>query len=392
MRNIKIFDTTLRDGEQSPGCSMTMEDKIKIAKKLNDAKVDIIEAGFAASNDRDFRAIQEISKVCDYSTVASLARCNKDDIDKAYESIKDAKNKRIHVFIATSDIHMKDKLHMTKDEVIKKVREMVKYAKTKCDDIEFSLEDGSRTNWTFACRVINTAIEAGATTINIPDTVGYMLPLEFVEFLMYIRNYSNLRDVDFSVHCHNDLGMATANAITAVKCGANQVECTINGIGERAGNTALEEVVATLDTRRDLLQATTNVDTTKIYDLSQSVIKATGSFVQNNKAIVGKNAFLHEAGIHQAGVLNNKMTYEIMNPEKYGIYHDNIVLGIHSGKNAIMSKIKKLGKDPSKYDIEGVTKEFKEFCENNKEVSDQDFINIINHNKNKVFNKKKKEA
>lgn len=387
MEDVIIFDTTLRDGEQSPGCSMSIEDKVKIAKMLNDAKVDVIEAGFAASNERDFKAIKEISKVCDYSTVTSLARCNKEDIDKAYESIKDAKKKRIHVFIATSDIHMKDKLNMTRDEVIAKIRKMVSYAKTKCDDIEFSLEDATRTNFTFACRAINTAIDAGATTINIPDTVGIMMPFEFAEFIMELKKYSRLREANISVHCHNDLGMATANSITAVKCGANQVECTVNGIGERAGNTALEEVVATLDTRRITLQKQSHVDTSMIYDLSQAVVDATESQIQNNKAIVGKNAFLHEAGIHQAGVIKNANTYEIMDPERFGIYHDNIVLGIHSGKSAIMKKMKDLGFNPKKYSINEIVADIKSYFEYNKKISNDKFIEIINNNKIKTYQK-----
>ena len=387
MEDVIIFDTTLRDGEQSPGCSMSIEDKVKIAKMLNEAKVDVIEAGFAASNERDFKAIKEISKVCDYSIVTSLARCNKDDIDKAYEAIKDAKKKRIHVFIATSDIHMKDKLNMTRDEVIAKIREMVSYAKTKCDDVEFSLEDATRTNFTFACRAINTAIDAGATTINIPDTVGIMMPLEFAEFIMELRNYSRLNEANISVHCHNDLGMATANSITAVKCGANQVECTVNGIGERAGNTALEEVVATLDTRKISLQKQSHVDTSMIYDLSQAVVDATGSQIQNNKAIVGKNAFLHEAGIHQAGVIKNTSTYEIMNPERFGIYHDNIVLGIHSGKSAIIKKMQDLGFNPEKYSINEIVSDIKSYFEYNKKISNDKFIEIVNNNKLKVYQK-----
>ena len=358
-----------------------------LEKMLNEAKVDVIEAGFAASNERDFKAIKEISKVCDYSIVTSLARCNKDDIDKAYEAIKDAKKKRIHVFIATSDIHMKDKLNMTRDEVIAKIREMVSYAKTKCDDVEFSLEDATRTNFTFACRAINTAIDAGATTINIPDTVGIMMPLEFAEFIMELRNYSRLNEANISVHCHNDLGMATANSITAVKCGANQVECTVNGIGERAGNTALEEVVATLDTRRISLQKQSHVDNSMIYDLSQAVVDATGSQIQNNKAIVGKNAFLHEAGIHQAGVIKNTSTYEIMNPERFGIYHDNIVLGIHSGKSAIIKKMQDLGFNPEKYSINEIVSDIKSYFEYNKKISNDKFIEIVNNNKLKLYQK-----
>ena len=366
---------------------MSLEDKVKIAKMLDAAKVDVIEAGFAASNERDFKAIKEISKVCDYSTVTSLARCDKNDIDKAYEAIKDAKKKRIHVFIATSDVHMKDKLNMSKEEVIKRIREMVSYAKTKCDDVEFSLEDATRTDFLFACRAIDTAIDAGATTINIPDTVGIMMPLEFAEYIMELKNYSRLNEVNISVHCHNDLGMATANSITAVKCGANQVECTVNGIGERAGNTALEEIVATLDTRRISLQKQTHFDTTMIKDLSDAVVDATGSQIQKNKAIVGENAFLHEAGIHQAGVIKNANTYEIMNPEKFGVFHDNIVLGIHSGRNAIIKKIKDLGYNPEKYNINEIVVDLKRYFEYNKKISDDKFIEIIDANKIKLYKK-----
>lgn len=387
MNNVKIFDTTLRDGEQSPGCSMSVNDKIKIAKMLDEAHVDVIEAGFAASNERDFKAIQEISKVCSYSIVTSLARCRKEDIDKAYDAICNAKHKRIHVFIATSDIHMRDKLNMSREEVIKNVGDMVSYAKSKCSDIEFSLEDGTRTDWDFACKVIDTAIVSGATTINIPDTVGYIIPFEFIEFLTYLKNNSKLGQVDLSVHCHNDLGMATANSMAAVKCGASQIECTINGIGERAGNTALEEIVAIIDTRKDYFNAKTNIDKSMIYNLSQEVVRATGSFVQNNKAIVGKNAFLHEAGIHQAGVLKNSETYEIIDPEKYGIYHDNIVIGIHSGRNAIIDKMIKLIFDPDLYDIESIVSDVKAFFEYNKEMTDAGFINIIDSNKKHSYKK-----
>lgn len=385
MKKIKIFDTTLRDGEQSPGCSMTIEDKIKIAKKLDEMGVDVIEAGFAASNNKDFEAIKEISKVVKNATVVSLARCNKEDIDKAYESIKDAHHPKIHTFIATSDIHMEYKLHMSREEVIKKVKECVSYAKTKCDEIEFSLEDATRTDKDFACKVINTAIENGATTINIPDTVGYTIPCDFTEFLIYLKNHSRIDEVEMSVHCHNDLGLATANSLTALRCGATQIECTVNGIGERAGNTAMEEVVACIKTRKDIFNAYTDIDTKQIKPISNLVIKSTGSTVQNNKAIVGANAFRHEAGIHQAGVINNTQTYEVMNKEDYGIYEDSIVIGIHSGKNAVIDKIKKMDKDPNKYDISKIMKDIKEFFEYNKDMSNDNFIKIIESNKVKEY-------
>ena len=385
MKKIKIFDTTLRDGEQSPGCSMTIESKIEIAKKLDEMGVDVIEAGFAASNNKDFEAIKKISKVVKNATVVSLARCNKDDIDKAYESIKEAHHPKIHTFIATSDIHMEYKLHMNREEVLEKVKECVSYAKTKCDEIEFSLEDATRTDKDFACKVIDTAIENGATTINIPDTVGYTIPCDFTEFLMYIKKHSKIDKVEMSVHCHNDLGLATANSLTAVRCGATQIECTVNGIGERAGNTAMEEVVACIKTRKDIFNAYTDIDTKQIKLISNLVVKATGSIVQNNKAIVGANAFRHESGIHQAGVINNTQTYEVMTKEDYGIYEDSIVIGIHSGKNAVIDKIKKMDKDPNKYNISEIMKDIKEFFEYNKDMSNDNFIKIIESNKVKEY-------
>ena len=386
MKTIKIFDTTLRDGEQSPGCSMGIDEKVIIAKKLDEMKVDVIEAGFAASNQRDFISIKKISEVVNYSVIASLARCNKNDIDMAYEAVKDAKKPRIHVFIGTSDSHIFDKLHKTKEEVIEIVKEMVSYAKEKCHDVEFSLEDATRTDANYACKVIDAAIESGATTINIPDTVGYTIPREFSSFINYLMENSMLSKVDVSVHCHNDLGNATANTMSAIKQGVNQVECTINGIGERAGNTALEEVVANIDTRSDYYDCKTNIDLSKIYEISLLVSEVTGSVVQNNKPIVGKNAFKHEAGIHQAGVLNNKKTYEIMNPKKYGIYQDNMVIGIHSGKHAIVDKIKKLGFDKDKYNIDDIVSDVKCFFQNKKEITDKEFIDIVNSNK-KIFKK-----
>lgn len=383
MRNIKVFDTTLRDGEQSPGCTMCMEDKIKIAKKLDEMNVDVIEAGFAASNKKDFDAIKRISQVCNYSIVTSLARCNKSDIDIAYEAIKDAKRKRIHVFIATSEIHMRDKLRKTREEVKNIVHEMVSYAKSKCDDIEFSLEDATRTDKDFACEIINIAISSGATTINIPDTVGYMMPHEFMDFITYIRKNSNIDEVDMSVHCHNDLGLATANTISAVMCGATQVEVTVNGIGERAGNTSLEEVVAIIDTKRSI-GMTTGIELSEIKNISEMVVNATGSIIQSNKAIVGDNAFKHEAGIHQDGVIKNRETYEIMDPTRYGIYSSNIVIGIHSGKTAIINKMTNYGYEIENYDIMKIEKDIKDWFANSfnrvKSIPDDVFYSIVESN------------
>ena len=389
MNRIKIFDTTLRDGEQSPGCSMNKRDKIDIAKKLDEMGVDVIEAGFAASNEKDFEAIEEISKVAKRATIVSLARCKKEDIDKAYDSIKKAVNPRIHLFIATSDIHIKYKLKSTKEEVIEKVKESVKYAKKKVNEIEFSLEDATRTDRDFACEVIDTAIKYGVTTINIPDTVGYTTPDEFCEFINYLKNNSRLNEVEISVHCHNDLGLATANSLSAIKCGINQIECTINGIGERAGNAALEEIVAAIKTKKDFYKVYTDIDTKQIKNVSDMVVEATGSIIQSNKAIVGTNAFKHEAGIHQAGVLNNSKTYEIMKKEDYGIEEDNIIIGIHSGRAAIINKIEKTGNNPIKYNIDKIIKNIKEYFEYNKEMTDDEFIKIIEINKYKNLTHKK---
>ena len=377
MKKIMILDTTLRDGEQSPGCSMSVDQKIEIAKLLNEMKVDAIEAGFAASNDKDQLAIKEISKICDYSTVVSFARCMKADIDIAYECIKEANKRRIHIFLATSNIHLKYKLKKTKNEIKEMVREGVSYAKSLCDDIEFTLEDATRTEKKFACEVINIAIESGASTINIADTVGYMLPNEFRDFLNYLMNHSNLSKVNVSVHCHNDLGMATANSLTAIECGINQIECTINGIGERAGNTALEEIIASIKTKKDILKVKTTIDAKKIKQLSDSIIKFTHSSIQNNKAVVGRNAFLHEAGIHQQGVLQKRSTYEILNPKNYGISTSNIVIGIHSGKSAIIKKMKDYKYNTKYYDIETIVFEIKKYLENHKKLSDEYFCNMV---------------
>lgn len=380
MKTIKILDTTLRDGEQSPGCYMTVEEKIAIAKKLDEMRVDVIEAGFAISNQKDKKAIEEISKICEYSTVASLARCKKEDIEEAYDAIKMAKKKRIHIFLATSEIHMKYKLKKSREEIKQMVKEGISYAKSLCDDIEFSLEDATRTEKEFACEIINIAIDSGVTTINIPDTVGCMLPNEYKDFVNYLKNNSNLDQVNISIHCHNDLGMATANAITALECGIDQIECTINGIGERAGNTALEEIIAIIKTKEQELNVKTNIDSTKIKEISSMVVEFTHSKVQHNKAIVGKNAFLHEAGIHQQGVLAKRDTYEILNPKDYGISSNNIMIGIHSGKSAIINKMEELHYNSKQYDIEKIIHEIKEFIEIHKRIMDKDFKKIIEMN------------
>lgn len=375
---IKIFDTTLRDGEQSPGCSMNIEEKVQVAKQLEKLGVDIIEAGFAIASDGDFEAIKAIAKVIKKSVVASLARATKIDIDRAYEAVKDAKHPRIHTFIATSDLHLEYKLKKTKDEILSITYEMVSYAKSLCDDIEFSCEDATRSNKYFLVDVINTAIAAGATTINIPDTVGYTTPNEYYDLISFIKsNVKDVEKVDISVHCHNDLGMAVANSIAAIAAGANQVECTINGIGERAGNAALEEIVMALKTRSDVYETDTNICTEEIIKTSELVSFITGVKVQPNKAVVGANAFAHESGIHQHGVINNRMTYEIMTPESVGLRTNNIVLGKHSGKHAFKSKLNDLGYELSEDEINRAFVEFKELLDKKKTIYDTDIVAII---------------
>ncbi len=385
MRKIKIFDTTLRDGEQAPDYKMSKEGKIVIAKKLDEMRVDVIEAGFAGSNIKDSETIKDIAKNVKNTIVVSLSRCKESEIDVAYEAVKDAVKPGIHVFIATSDIHIKDKLHSTREEVIEIVRRCVSYAKGKCEYIEFSLEDATRTDKDYACKVIDTAIEAGANVINIPDTVGFITPIEFTEFLTYIKGHSRINEVEMSVLCHNDLGLATSNTMTAIRCGANQVECTVNGIGERAGNTALEQVVAVLKTRGDLFQAYTDIDTKKIKDISDTVIEVTGNPVQKNYPVVGLNAFRHEAGIHQDGIIKNPETYEIMNPVDYGVDVDGIVLGIHSGKSAFIRKIISMGYNPEHYDIYEVVRLSKSFFEENDSITDEEFSEILSNAQKKVL-------
>jgi len=381
-RIIKIFDTTLRDGEQSPGCSMNLKEKIEMAQQLERMNVDIIEAGFAAASPGDLLSIQEISKNIKNCTVASLARSNIGDIDKAWESLKYAVHPRIHVFLATSPIHMEYKLNMKPEEVIKTAEEMVAYAKTKCDDIEFSCEDATRSEVDFIVKVIDTAIKAGATTINIPDTVGYTTPDEYYNFLTAItENCPSLKTVDMSVHCHNDLGMAVANTVAALKAGATQIECTVNGIGERAGNAALEEIVMAIKTRKDYFQADTRIDTTQIMRSSNLLTRITGIRVQPNKAIVGANAFSHESGIHQHGVLKNKETYEIMTPKSIGLETNKLVLGKHSGRYAFNDKLEQLGYKLTKDELDEAFIKFKELADKKKDVFDKDIFALVSRQK-----------
>lgn len=377
-KQIKIFDTTLRDGEQSPGCSMTLQEKIKMAKQLELLKVDVIEAGFAIASKGDFISVQEIANSIKTCTVASLARALPKDIDCAWDAVKNAVKPRIHTFIATSDIHMKHKLKMHPDEVLENAVNMVKYAKKYCEDIEFSAEDATRSNPEFLARVFKEVIKAGATVINVPDTVGYTSPDEFYYLIKYLKdNVSNINRAEISVHCHNDLGMAVANTLAAAKAGATQFECTINGIGERAGNAALEEIVMSLKTRKDIYDLSCNVDTTQILRSSKLLTDITGVQVQPNKAIVGANAFAHESGIHQHGVIEERSTYEIMTPESIGLSKNKIVLGKHSGRHAFDQRIKALGYTLSKGDLDKTFMEFKELADKKKAVYDEDIEAII---------------
>ncbi len=373
-----IFDTTLRDGEQSPGASMNAGEKVRLAERLERLGVDVLEAGFPAASKGDFEAVSQIAQVLKKTEVAGLARASKSDIDAAWGAIKDASKPRIHTFIATSDIHMEYKLKMSRDEVIKNAVEAVRYARTLTDNVEFSAEDGSRSDRDFLCRIFEAAIEAGATTVNLPDTVGYAIPAEFSELVTYIRkNTLNIHKAVLSVHCHNDLGLATANTIAAISAGARQAEVTINGIGERAGNTSLEEVVMALHTRSNLLPMTTGIRMEHIYPTSRLVTMITGIMVQPNKAIVGANAFAHEAGIHQDGMLKNPMTYEIMKPETIGLSKNRLVLGKHSGRHALRSHLEEMGYNLSSEELNLVFENFKALADKKKHIMDEDLESLI---------------
>ncbi|MGL5067604.1 MAG: 2-isopropylmalate synthase [Sarcina sp.] len=385
-KKIKIFDTTLRDGEQTPGVNLNLKEKVIIAKKLEELGVDVIEAGFPMASKGDFDAVEAIAKEIKNSTVAALCRANKADIDKAYAAIKYAAKPRIHTFLATSPIHMQHKLNMTKAEVLERAIEMVAYAKTLCDDVEFSAEDAYRSDKDFLVEVFSKVIEAGATVINVPDTVGYALPTDYHDFMKYvIENTKGAQKVDFSVHCHDDLGMAVANSLSGIMAGASQVECAVNGLGERAGNAALEEIVMTIKTRENSLDMHTDIDATKIWRTSNMVSSITGVFIQPNKAIVGKNAFAHESGIHQDGVLKEKSTYEIITPESIGKFaNDNIVLGKHSGRHAFDDYLKKNGVILEKDALNEAFIEFKKMTDKKKHISSRDIDAIVNNNVSKI--------
>ncbi|MEX2600402.1 MAG: 2-isopropylmalate synthase [Balneolaceae bacterium] len=377
--HITIFDTTLRDGEQSPGYSMNQAEKLRLARQLERLQVDVIEAGFPIASEGDFKTVREIGKEIRECKVAALSRTKEIDIRKAGESLEFAKKPRIHTFIATSDIHMKYKLKLDREQVLESAIRGVELARNYVDEVEFSAEDASRSDPEFLYQVFEAVIDAGASIINVPDTVGYALPWEYGELIAGIkRNVPNIEKADISVHCHNDLGLAVANSLMAVKNGATQIECTINGIGERAGNASLEEIVMAITTRQSDFEQTTRVKTQEIYASSQILSEITNNGVQPNKAIVGANAFAHEAGIHQHGVLNNPLTYEIMTPESVGLTSNRIVLGKHSGRFALGKKLQSLGYSLSKEELNEVYLRFTQLADENKIVSDDELIFLMN--------------
>ncbi len=375
---VVIFDTTLRDGEQSPGASMNLDEKLRIAEVLERMGVDVIEAGFAIASQGDFEAISEISRAVKDSTVCSLARASRRDIDRSTEALAHAERKRIHTFIATSPLHMKHKLQMEPEDVLQAVIDSVSYARNLCDDVEWSCEDGSRTEHDFLCRTVESAIAAGAGTVNIPDTVGYAVPDEFAALIeMLFNRVPNIDKAVVSVHCHNDLGLAVANSLAAVGAGARQVECTVNGLGERAGNASMEEIVMALRTRHDRLPFTTGVKTEHIMKVSRLVSTITGFVVQPNKAIVGANAFAHEAGIHQDGMLKHAGTYEIMTPESVGLVESTLVMGKHSGRHAFRRKLEDLGYELGENALEDAFHRFKALADKKKEIFDEDIVALV---------------
>jgi 2-isopropylmalate synthase len=375
---VLIFDTTLRDGEQSPGCSMNHTEKLEVARALRDLGVDIIEAGFPIASPGDFESVQAIAREIHGPTIAGLARCNPADIDRAAEALKEAPKKRIHVFLATSAIHREFKLKMTPEEVVRRAVESVTRARGYCEDVEFSPEDAARTELGFLAEVCEKAVEAGASTLNIPDTVGYAVPSHYADIIRYLKKHvRGAENVVFSVHCHNDLGLAVANSLAALQEGARQIECTINGIGERAGNTALEEIVMALKTRQDFYHLHTGINTRLIVPTSRKLCMVTGTQVQRNKAIVGQNAFAHEAGIHQDGMLKNRSTYEIMKPEDVGIPATDLVLGKHSGRHALKQRIADLGYQTDDAQVQRIFEAFKVLADRKKIIYDADIEALV---------------
>ena len=374
---VYIFDTTLRDGEQSPGASMTLEEKLQIAELLDAMGVDVIEAGFPIASNGDFESVSEVAKLMKNAQVCGLARAGAKDIDRAADAVKHAKNPRIHTFISTSPVHMKHKLQMEPDEVMEAIAFSVSHARNHVENVEWSPEDATRTDRDFLCATVETAIQAGATTINIPDTVGYTVPQEYFEIITMLRErVPNIDKAIISTHCHNDLGLAVANSLSGVQAGARQVECTINGLGERAGNAALEEIVMALNVRNDAMPQWTNIETTSLARASKLVSSVTAFPVQYNKAIVGQNAFAHESGIHQDGMLKNNQTYEIMTPESVGISQTSLVMGKHSGRHAFREKIKALGYKLGDNQLQEAFVRFKDLADRKKHVFDDDIVDV----------------
>jgi len=375
---VSIFDTTLRDGEQSPGCSMNLEEKLRMARQLDALGVDIIEAGFPISSDDDFAAVREVARSCRRPVIAALCRTTPEDIERAWEALAEAARPRIHTFVATSDIHLQHKLQKSREEVLEMSCQAVRLAKSFTHDVEFSAEDATRSDLDYLCRVITAVIDEGATVVNIPDTVGYTIPSEYTHIIRTIRErVPNIDRALISVHCHNDLGLGVANTLAAVAAGARQVECTINGIGERAGNASLEEIVMAMRVRKDLMPFETGIITEELYRSSQTLSNITGVLVQPNKAIVGKNAFAHEAGIHQHGVLKNRLTYEIMTPESVGVKTNSIVLGKHSGRHALSKKYEEMGYQISRAELDKAYKLFIKLADQKKEVFEEDLLAIL---------------
>jgi len=375
---VYLFDTTLRDGEQSPGVSLNVNEKIEIAQQLARLGVDIIEAGFPVASPGDFAAVKNIAKIVKGPVIAGLTRTNKQEIDRTWEAIKEAENPRIHTFLATSDIHLKYKLQKSREEVLEQAVEAVRYAKKYCSDVEFSTEDGSRSDIDYLCLVLEKVIDAGATVVNIPDTVGYAVPEEFGNFIRTIReNTPNIDKAIVSIHCHNDLGMAVANSLAGIMNGARQVECAINGIGERAGNAALEEIIMALYTRKNYYNMDININYREIYRTSRLVSSLTGMPIQPNKAVVGKNAFSHESGIHQDGMLKERTTYEIMSPELIGLTSSKLVLGKHSGRHAFKERLQDLGFSLSDDELDIAFKTFKDTADKKKEITNEDLEAMV---------------
>jgi 2-isopropylmalate synthase len=375
---ITVFDTTLRDGEQSPGCSMNQQEKLRLAHQLDRLGVDVIEAGFPIASDGDFESVKAIASVVRRPIIAGLARACRPDIERAWEALQRAARPRIHVFLATSDIHLQYKLRITRDQCVEQAREAIRFAKSLCDDVEFSPEDATRTDPEFLCRVLDAVVEAGATTLNIPDTVGYTIPSEFGQLITTIRQrVKGIENVIISAHCHNDLGMAVANALAAVAAGARQVECTINGIGERAGNASLEEIVMAMRVRPDRFDYETGVIGEQIFAASQMLSEITGVPVQPNKAIIGRNAFAHEAGIHQDGMLKNPLTYEIMTPQSVGVPDSKLVLGKHSGRHALSIRCEQLGYQFDRRALDDIYRRFVRLADKIKKVEDHHLLELI---------------